>query len=226
MAERSGPDDLAIPDPVDDYLSLATLLSTVVPVFGGAVGHVFSEWSAARRTQRLREVLVGVIEQIQALGVQVREEYVRSDEFEDLLDQTLRRVSAERHEEKRRLYRGLLLSAMTSAETEYDEQLRFLRIIEQLQVAHVRVLRALIQPFAPPTSAGHARYSSLTTSQLDALRQRLPDVAADRIADLMGQLDSLGVVTAASLRAMAMTVDLRTTVTAFGQRFVTYVLAD
>jgi hypothetical protein len=82
-----------------------------------------------------------------------------------------------------------------------------------------------LQPPEPP-AAEHARYRSLTTSQLDTLRRRLPEVAADRLADLMGQLDALDIVTAASLRAMAGSVDLRNTLTPFGQRFLAYVLAD
>jgi hypothetical protein len=217
-AGRTGPDDLTAPDPVDDYYSIAMLLSTIIPVFGGAVGHVFNEWASARRVQRLREVLLGVTEQIQALGARVREEYVRSEEFEDLLDQTLRRVAHERHEEKRRLYRGLLVNALTSASAEYDEQLRFLRVVEDLQGAHVRVLRALVQP--------PVLIRVTASSPLDALTLKLPDASAERIVDLIEHLQGLGVVNASWLQAPVSAPDTRALLTDFGRRFLDYVLAE
>jgi hypothetical protein len=81
------------------------MLSNAIPVFGGAVAHVFNESAVARRQHRLREVLTGIVDDIKALSAKIQEQYVRSDEFEDLLDHPLRRVANERHEEKRRLYR-------------------------------------------------------------------------------------------------------------------------
>src|SRR5258706_1030343 len=189
MAEdRSGPEDLALPDPVDDYLSLVTLLSNAIPVFGGAVGWGFGESAAARRAQRLRAVLTGIVADVKALGAKVQEEYVRSEEFKDLLDHTLRRVVGERHEEKRRMSRALLLDAITATSPrDYDEQLRMLRTMDQLQVAHLKIIRAVMQPRDPNTdmymgSPGHV------------LERRLRDMPLSRINDLVYQLNDLNVL--------------------------------
>lgn len=220
-AGRRGPDDLTTADPVDDYLSLATLLSTVVPVFGGAVGHVFSEWAAARRVQRLREVLLGVTEDVKRLSAQVRDEYVRSEEFEELLDHALRRVAVERHEEKRGLFRAFLFETITTAPA-YDEQLRVLRVLEELQAAHIALIRAVLQEPDPRHIDG------ISASQIGTLKRRMPGFTDEQIGDLVAQLNDLRIVKLGSLNTM-MTArgagDMRGTVTPFGQRFVQYILA-
>jgi hypothetical protein len=62
----------------------------------------------------VREVISGLALRLANLQSTLADEYVRGDEFEDLLDQTLRRVANERHESKRRLYREFLVAAITT----------------------------------------------------------------------------------------------------------------
>lgn len=129
------------------------------------MAHVFNESAVARRQHRLREVLTGIVDDIKALSAKIQEQYVRSDEFEDLLDHTLRRVANERHEEKRRLYREFLLDAMTTQDMPYDERLRMVRTIDELQAAHIRVITAVLTDprpasgyVSPPYPAPGPRY--------------------------------------------------------------------
>lgn len=220
--DRPSPQELVPVDPVDDYLSLARLLSTAIPVFGGAVGHVLSEWAAARRAERLREVLVGVTEDIKALGARARDDYVRSEEFEDLLDQTLRRAASERHEEKRRIFRRFLVEAMTSAGDVYDEQLRILQTIDEIQLGHLKVLRAVMQP-----ADQHTRMSA--GSQLQVLQKRIGDMPRERISDLVGQLNDMRVLKMSGLHTMMTGTgaeNTRAAVTEYGNRLVRYILEE
>jgi len=128
-------------DAAADFADLGAIFASVIPVLGGAVNFVLNDWTAQRRYQRVRDVLQGLARDLQRFKADVKEECVRSDEFADLLDQTLRRVANERHEEKRRLYRGVLLGAITGQEQSYDEHLHTLRVIDSLQVAHMALLR-------------------------------------------------------------------------------------
>jgi hypothetical protein len=143
---------------------------------------------------------------------------VRSDEFEDLLDQTLRRVANERHESKRRLYREFLVEAITKPAA-YDEQLRILRILEELQAAHIILLRAILQEPDPKHADGISGSFNAT------LARRLP-AYNDVIGDLVAQLNDFRITNLSSLHTM-MTArgaeDTRGTVTPFGQRFVSYI---
>ena len=210
-------------DAVRDYFELGALFANIVPVFGGAVSNVLTGWSQARRMARVREVLEHLARDLTATRQAIREDYIRSDEFEDLLDQTLRRVAAERHEAKRRLYAAFLAGAVTSPGEPYHEQLRFLRTLEELQPDHIRIIGAMLQE--PPRDSGA---SGGMGSISQTLRLRLPDIPPDRIADLAEQLAvELRVATTDRQVLNGMmsghaAEDLRDRFTPYGKRLVSY----
>jgi len=200
----------------DLALEAGALVANFLPGLGGAIANVLSGWSAERKRERVREVISGLALRLANLQSEVADEYVRGDEFEDLLDQTLRRVANERHESKRRLYREFLVGAITKPAT-YDEQLRILRILEELQAAHIILLRAILQDPDPKHADG------ISGSLAATLARRMP-AYKDQIDDLVAQLDDFRITEmSSSLKAM-MTArgaeDMRERVTPFGQRFV------
>ncbi len=97
--------------------------------------------SSNRRFERVRKVTIELAERIGDVETD-REAFVRNENFEDLLIETLQRVAAERDDGKRLAYRNILLNAIRDARQSYDETLRFLRVLEQLQPDHVEVFRA------------------------------------------------------------------------------------
>jgi len=210
-------------DPTGDLLDAGALFSSAIPVLGGAISSVLSGWSQERKWQRVREVLEQLDRELRNTKTSIREDYVRSDEFEDLLDHTLRRVATERHEAKRRLYAAFLAGAITSPGEPYHEQLRFLRTLEELQPDHMRIIHAMLQE----PSGEAARGLSGTISQ--SLQRRLSNMPQERIADLYGQLtDELKLVVGGGFNTM-MTAhgaeDLRNRFTRYGERLVAYIRA-
>jgi hypothetical protein len=208
-------DNLAVPDPAADYLELAALFSSVVPVLGGAIQQVLGGQAADRRFQRLSDVLRGVRDDLQALGAKVREEYIASEEFADLLDQTLRRAAAERHEQKRRVLRAFLVDAMT-APVRYDEQLRILRTLDELQVAHVKVIRAAMQD----------RDAKMFRKVMrPVLHKRFPEMSAEDLDDLIQELEDLKIVKApldTTMPGQRGYIDAQ--VTPYGERVIRYIM--
>jgi hypothetical protein len=204
-------------DPAGDYAEAAALFASAIPFVGGAISNVLTGWSAERRYERIKEVCAGLARDLEAFTGRVRADYVRSEEFSDLVDQALRRVAMERSEEKRRLYRGVLLGAVTGADQSYDEQLHLLRVIESLQAAHIEVLRALLQtPSAADGTHGTFRQT---------LKRRLPHLTDQRIADLVTQLDDLRVTKVGNLKVITTAQGaqrMQTMVTALGRRLASY----
>src|SRR5687767_11990827 len=129
-------------DAAGEWAEVIALYTTIVPVLGDVVSHVVSGWTSERKRARIREVFLDLYERLRMLRAQLNEHYVGTDDFEDLLDQTLRRVAFERHEAKRRLYREVLVGAATGKGS-YDHNLRLMRAVEQMQPAHFLILRAL-----------------------------------------------------------------------------------
>jgi hypothetical protein len=209
-------------DPVSDAYEGTALALSVITVLGSAVSTVLGGWARERQYERVREAVTFLDEAVGALTAD-QENYVRTEEFEDLLDQTLRRVATERHEAKRRLYAALLAGAIQRPGAGYDEHLRFMRTIEQLQRDHVRVIQAMLQmgPSDPPRG--------LHGSIKQTLQRRLPGMPGDRISDLYGQLTTeLRIVEAGGFDTM-MTAggaeNLSSRFTRYGQRFIQYVRA-
>jgi hypothetical protein len=215
--------DVLPEDPRTDFaIEAVAAVVSILPGLGGAIANVLSGWSADRKRERVREVLGGLGLRLANLQSKVADEYVRFEEFEDLLDHTLRRVASERHESKRRLYREFLVNAISSPGP-YDEQLRVLRILEELQAAHILLLRAVIQEPDPRYADGYMGSFSQT------LTRRMPGLYREQLGDLIAQLNDFRIVQIGSLNTTATArgaEDMRHTVTPFGQRFVEYILAS
>ena len=212
--------DLVPTTKTETALDIAAAVGSAIPWIGGPVGSVLGGMSLGRKMSRVREVLLGLAAELSDFKSTVSEEYVKTEEFEELLEQTLKRAAEERNEEKRRIYRDFLTDAVESPGEPYDEQIRFLRTLEELQPDHLRLIRALSQ--APNQNPG------MMGSPNQTLRQRLPDLDEARIGDLLSQLNDLRVTNLTSLKVMMTghgAEDLRHNITPYGQRFLRYIEA-
>ncbi|MBW7997175.1 MAG: hypothetical protein FVQ81_11525 [Candidatus Glassbacteria bacterium] len=214
-----GKELIRAPTKVETALDIASLVGSAVPWIGGPVSNVLSGMSFGRKLGRVREVLEGVAADLAEFKSEVSEEYVRTEEFEDLLEQALRRASEERSEEKRRMYRAFLSDAIEAPGESYDDQLRLLRTFEELQPDHLRVLKIMSQePGSDPGMMG---------SPIQTLRERLLEFDDARIEDLVAQLNDMWITNLGSLKVMMTgrgAADLRHVVTEYGQRLLRYIL--
>jgi hypothetical protein len=149
--------------------------------------------SGDRRFERVRDFLIHLDSRVGSMSEE-QDRFVRGEDFEDLLTETLDRVARERSEDKRTLYGRFLADAIDAPEAEpYDERLRFLRIMEDLQADHLRILRAIV---AEPDPPGH---SVMAGSRRATLEARLPDIPRGRLRDLSEQLGDLRLIDAGAL---------------------------
>lgn len=203
--------------PAEQALEVAGTLANLVPVLGGAVGSILSGTAQDRRWERVMEFLADVDHRIREVSDESRT-YVRTEDFEELLEETLRRVARERSEQKRKVFARFLAGTIESpGEQSYDERLEFLGTLERMQPDHVRVLRAIMQPATPTTS--------MMGSGLETLSRRVTGMEAERIVELVGQLEVMRLVDRVPLN-VTMTArgaeELYRTLTPFGRRFVRF----
>jgi len=199
-------------------LDVVAFVGSTVPWIGGPVSNVLSGMSFGRKLGRVREVLGGLANDLGEFKSEVSEKYVKTEEFEDLLEQTLKRVGEERNEEKRHLYKAFLTDAIESPGKSYDEQLRLLRTFE-IVPDHLRVLKALSQE--PKPNPG------MMSSPIQTLRERLPEFEEQRIEELIVQLNVMRVTNISSLKVMMTgrgAADLRNSVTVYGKRILSYIV--
>ncbi len=215
------PDLIPAATSTETALDIATYIASAVPWIGGPVSAVLGGISIGRKFSRVKEVLEGLASDLAELHSEKSEKYVNTEDFEELLEQTLKRVSEERSEEKRRIYRAFLTNAIESPGESYDEQIRFIRTLDILQPDHLKIVRALSQ--SPDPSSG------IMGSPSSTLHRRLPEFEDTRIGELIAQLNDLRVTNMTSLMVM-MTAsgaeDLRHSITPYGKRFLQYIVND
>ena len=179
---------------MESTIDVVAFVSSAVPWIGSPVSNVLGGMSLGRKMTRVGEVLQGISNDIESLESEVSKNYVKTEDFEDILEQALKRVGEERNEDKRKLYRAFLSDAITSPGESYDEQLRLLRTFEELAPDHLHVLKALMQePDQNPGSMG---------SPSQTLNERLPDINQNRIEEIINQLNDMRVTNQTSLKVM------------------------
>ena len=199
-------------------LDVASFISSAVPWIGGPVSNVLGGMSLGRKLGRVSEVLESIASDVQNLESDVSKDYVKTEEFEDMLEQALKRVGEERSEEKRQLYKAFLTEAIESPGELYDDQLRLLRTFEELTPNHLYLLKALSQePGQNPGMMG---------SPNQTLKERLPQFSEQEIEEMVHQLNDMCVTSLSSLKVMMTgrgASDLRHVVTKFGKRIISYI---
>lgn len=202
-------------------LDIAATVASIVPWLGGPISQVLGGMSIDRKLKRVYDVLTQLADQVKDLDPGTSKQYVETEDFQDLLEESLRRVVLERSEAKRRAYSCFLAQDISQpSRQEYDEKLRMLRTLEELQDDHLRIIKAIKRE--PVVGAEYGYVGSI----IDTLRRRLPDMSEDRIQDLTGQLVDLKVLNALSLNTMMTSAgaeDLRGRMTTYGERFFKFI---
>ena len=159
-------------DETDKAIATVSTLASFIPCVGGAVSNVLSGHSQQRKFNRVQEVLDGLAARLDDLKSKVNEEYVRTEDFEELLEQTLRKAADERNAEIRDLYARFLHHVVTESTDDYDDQIEVMRVIESLRSVHIKVMNGLLEkpdpnpPFAGSVSQTLQRRTGLSEEQI------------------------------------------------------------
>lgn len=198
-------------------------VSSIAPWVGGPVSSVLSGKSISHKMERVNEVLLNMAEGIKGLESEIPKNYVKTEEFQELLEETLKKSAKERNDEKRKAYSAFLINAIKNpTDDTYDEKLRFLRTLEEMQIGHIYILRAMmLQPDPNP--------ANIVGSVNSTLKKRLPSIPPDRIKDLAEQLTDMKVANLANLNGNITSrgaEELQSRITPYGHRFIRYILSD
>lgn len=204
----------------DRALDIGAFMTAVLPIpwLAPAVSFVLSGISNQRKFDRIKDALGQLNEKLKDFKSEASETYVQSEEFQDLLEQTLSKVAAERNEEKRKIYGRFLAGAIETPGEPYDEQIRFLRDLDVLQPDHLRIFRAMLESPDPNSTA------DIGLHEFDTLMKRLPDIDEEKLRDLVAQLANLRMIWVVTNRKVSgsLALDLRNFFTPYGKRFLKY----
>jgi hypothetical protein len=207
--------------PAETAMEVASAVASVVlpPWLSGPVANVLGGMGVGRKMERINEVLQGVTEELRGFKSEASETYVKTEEFEELLESTLLQSSRERSEEKRQVLRSYLVGAIRSASESYEDGKRFLQVFDQLQTTHISILRALA---LAPTEEDYG----VVGSPIHTLQKRLPELPQGSIAEAIDQMNTLRITNLTSLNTMMTArgaTDLRHAIKPLGQRLISFI---
>ena len=122
----------------ETILDTVASVSSIAPWVGGPVSSVLSGMSISRKMERVNEVLLNMAKGIKGLESEIPKNYVKTEEFQELLEETLQKSAKEHNDEKRKAYSAFLINDIKNPTNDtYDEKLRFLRTLEEMQIDHI-----------------------------------------------------------------------------------------
>jgi hypothetical protein len=198
-------------------IELASILTSVIPWAGGPISAVLSGISQEKKWERVKDVLISMGTELEGFKSEVAEKYVRTDQFQELFEKALRQAGNEFYEDKRKAYANFLAQEIKGSGNTYDEGLRILRIIEELQPDHLVMLRA-INSEPSPEELNHTIGSPLNT-----LKGRLLTMTQSHIVNLVDELNDLRIIRLERLSTMMTpqgAADLRSAITPLGQKLL------
>jgi hypothetical protein len=133
-----------------------------------------------RKADRVHDAIIGLYERLQ----RTRTEYVRREEFGDLVEETLRRMS-EQPDAKRRQDLRMILFKVIETPREHSENRLFLRLADEFPVGALKVLAA-VEPVivqAEYRQSFQAILAARTGLDITEVGQHMADLSAAGLFD-------------------------------------------
>lgn len=124
------------------------LIGNCIPIVGFAqdVYAQLEQIQAKRKVERISKFLEGVQFSLSKMQDKLNEEYINKEDFTDIFEKTSRYIANERSENKRNLFKNILLNSMINKNSNYDKTERFFRILDLLGTEDMIILSILRAP--------------------------------------------------------------------------------
>lgn len=123
-------------------------LVRILPLGGTAV-EIYDELQSKqieRKIRRLEEFYTNLAATMSVQQDKINKEFVSKDDFLDVFEEATRFVVIERQEQKRMLFKNILVNSIVASDCDYDRAERFFRLLDNLGELELRVLAVLENP--------------------------------------------------------------------------------
>lgn len=180
MKEDNQKPELAPASIGERFSEVLAVVAGAPPWIGGPLSQILGGIATNMKVKRLTHFVYAVLEHAEALHSEASEEFVKTEDFVDLFEKTMRAVSEERDDRKRELFGRYMRYNISHPEIEYDQRLECLRALERIDTRHLDLMRALAQ--VPSVEESRMMLSApITTIQRRAasVRDQLDDIVHD-----------------------------------------------
>ena len=214
MTERAQP-DLDETPARDHALAIGLAALSAVPIAGGTLATLISEYVPRQKQVRLVRFVEELGERMRAEQDRVDQEFVRTEEFQTMVEDVLDRVQQRRNEDKFQYWADLIAGVARADRPPRADRDRLVETLDRLRLSHLRLLHivATTTKGRPDLYAGGIS-DTLTWKMPDTpigeIRRDWDDLARESV---LGGYPS-GVMTASGAGNLAAHV------TPYGQQFI------
>lgn len=174
-------------------------LLNLVPLVGGSIASVWGDIQAERKSIRFQEFLNQLQNDLQGLTDQINKDLVSKPDFLDIFELTSKNIINERNENKRILYKNILVNAICLTQSDFDEVEQCIRIIENTTETNIYLLKILSDPDKHNKTLKeplpHRSGNMSTTTIRKMLVKLLPGFDGGIIVENLKDLEFLGLIT-------------------------------
>lgn len=167
------------------FAELVAIVSSAAPWIGGPVAEIIGGAATNLKIQRVTQFVKDVLDHVEALHTKATEEFVRSEDFVDILEKAAQAVADERQEKKRNLFASYILNNISHPEISYDRRLKCLQLLKQVDTRHIDLLMVLLRHPTPQESSMPMSAPSTT------IEHRAPHLR-DNLTAIIHETNTLG----------------------------------
>lgn len=180
-----------------DHLKiLLTTLTSMIPTVGGPLSILIDKYIPERRQQRLYNFMDDFFCDLKSLEEKkVDKDYLQSEEFGYLLEQSIIYISKSYQKEKIKSFKNILLHSLIDQETSQDVKEIYLSLVDELTELDIIVLKKINEGYEVGYSSGfneiRARRedkSEMRTSMFELLRGEFSENGNDWKIDMYSVL--------------------------------------
>lgn len=181
-----------------------------IPIIGNILTNCYDEYSSIqeqRKLNRLEELCISLTNDIQDLKSKINEDYVNNSEFLDVFEEVVRYVVNERINEKREMFKKILVNSIISEKCSYDRTEKYIKLLDKLGILELKILAVLKNPISFNIKAGkiiedpnrkEPNFRNIVTvwktySTIDILKQLLNETQDD-LFDSTNTLENEGLI--------------------------------
>lgn len=171
---------------LDDAISGSIVLINAIPVVGGVIGSFISEYVPRKKQARLVKFAQDLYREMEAESERIDREFIRTDEFEGLLEDVVDRVQTRKNEGKQQYWARLLAGSITTDRPPEGDRDRTIEALDGVRLSNLRLLHVIATTNEPPPGLYAGGISAtlewkLPGVPIDDLRRDWDELAALRL---------------------------------------------
>ena len=142
----------------DHFKNILISLVAAAPYVGGPISILLDKYIPERRQKRIVEFYDDLFDEMKKLDKKkINQEYLKSEEFGYLIEETTECVSKAYQKEKIKAYKNILINSLTDTQTNQDVKEIYLHLVDELTDYDIEVLKHIYRGYEIKFESGFCK---------------------------------------------------------------------